>query len=153
MLVSSDRTVWVLEPETGRVLWNVTAPNLSTQAELVSGEGPRLIIGPRRGWVIDLGSAIVKCNYGGEGATKSSVANNRSEYLGAVTAMFRRPDDDPENDNWSGAKYLPDGSLDQNRNGVPLAGGVATGVSQGCIACHQGASGGDDIFNHDRVAQ
>ncbi len=101
----------------------------------------------------DVGPVIVKRNYGGEGATKASVANNRGQYLEAVTVMFRRPGYDPENGNWFWAKYLPDGSLDQNPMGIPLAGRVAKGMDQGCIACHKAAPGGDYVFNHDRYAQ
>lgn len=101
----------------------------------------------------DVGAVIVKRNYGGEGATKASVANDRAKYLGAVTVMFRRPGYDPDNANWFWAKYLPDGSLDKNPMGVPLAGRVAKGMAEGCIACHEAAPGGDYVYNHDRYAK
>jgi hypothetical protein len=94
---------------------------------------------------------IVKRNYGGEGVSKSAVANNPDKYLGAVTVMYRRENGyDPENQNWFWAKYNPDGSLATNPKGAKLAGRVAKGMSQGCIACHQSAPGDDYVFNNDR---
>ncbi|MEX2575842.1 MAG: cytochrome P460 family protein [Halofilum sp. (in: g-proteobacteria)] len=97
------------------------------------------------------GDVIVKRNYGGEGVSESKVANNPEEWLAAVTVMFRREEGyDPDNDNWFWAKYLPDGSLDTNPKGMELAGRVAKGMDQGCIACHQNAPGGDYVFNNDR---
>lgn len=97
------------------------------------------------------GEVIVKRNYGGEGVSKSAVANNADEYLSSVTVMFRREVGyDPENENWFWAKYKPDGSLANNPKGAKLAGRVAKGMSKGCIACHQGAPGGDYVFNNDR---
>ena len=51
---------------------------------------------------------------------------NRLKHLGAVTVMFRREAGyDAQNKNWFWAKYLPDGSLDKNPNGMQLAGRVA----------------------------
>jgi hypothetical protein len=41
---------------------------------------------------------------------------------------------------------VPDGSLDQNPQGMQLAGRVAKGVNRGLIACHTGAPGRDDLF-------
>ena len=52
-----------------------------------------------------------------------------------------------------GLDHLPEGSLDQNPKGIPLAGRVAKGMDQGCIACHKAAPGGDYVFNHDRYAR
>jgi len=93
------------------------------------------------------GDLHVKLNYGGEGITPSKVANNRDQYLKAVTIMFQRESGyDPDNANWFWAKYLPDGSLDKNPKGMPLAGRVAKGMNQGCIACHTNAEGGDYLF-------
>jgi hypothetical protein len=97
------------------------------------------------------GAVIVKRNYGGEGVSKESVANNPDEYLKAVTVMFKRSGYDPENKNWFWVKYKPDGSLHTNPKGMMLAGKVAKGMPQGCIACHQSAAGGDYVFNNDRI--
>ena len=97
------------------------------------------------------GEVIVKRNYGGEGVSKEKVANDPRRWLGAVTVMFRREAGyDPDNKNWFWAKYLPDGGLDTNEAGMRLAGRVAKGKPQGCIACHTGAPGGDMVFNNDR---
>lgn len=97
------------------------------------------------------GEVIVKRNYGGEGVSKSKVANDPDEWLGAVTVMFRREEGyDPDNADWFWAKYKPDGSLDTNPKGAKLAGRVAKGMSQGCIACHKNAPGDDYVFNNDR---
>ncbi|UYG09329.1 cytochrome P460 family protein [Halomonas sp. M4R1S46] len=97
------------------------------------------------------GPVIVKRNYGGEGASKETVWNAPDDYLGAVTVMFKREGYDPDNSDWFWVKYLPSGELDSNPAGVPLAGRVAKGMDQGCIACHAGAPGGDMVFGHDRI--
>ncbi|WP_440997985.1 cytochrome P460 family protein [Arhodomonas sp. SL1] len=97
------------------------------------------------------GHVIVKRNYGGDGVSETAVANNPDEWLKSVTVMFRREAGyDPDNGNWFWAKYLPDGSLDRNPKDMQLAGRVAKGSDQGCIACHQAAPGEDLVFNHDR---
>ncbi|EAR23473.1 cytochrome P460 family protein [Nitrococcus mobilis] len=97
------------------------------------------------------GYLIIKRNYGGEGVSKQAVANDPDKWLAAITVMYRREAGyDPENRNWFWAKYLPDGHLAKNPQGMALAGRVAKGANQGCIACHQSAPGGDYVFNHDR---
>ncbi len=102
------------------------------------------------GWSGDL---IVKRNYGPVGVSAEDVMSNPAEYLGSVTVMFRREAGfDPENKNWFWVKYLPDGTLDQNPNGVALAGRVAKGANVGCIACHGSAPGGDFVFLADSTA-
>lgn len=97
------------------------------------------------------GAVIVKRNYGGKNITKEGVANKPEKYLKAITVMFKRSGYDPENKNWFWVKYKPDGSLHTNPKGMKLAGKVAKGMPQGCIACHQSASGGDYVFAHDRI--
>ncbi|MDI3324050.1 cytochrome P460 family protein [Pontibacterium granulatum] len=100
------------------------------------------------------GVLIVKRNFGGEGVSKQSVANNPDKYLKAVTVMYKRESGyDPDNQNWFWVKYKADGSLDTNPAGMKLAGRVAKGKQKGCIACHQAAPGGDMVFNHDRYKQ
>lgn len=106
-------------------------------------EGPLNLMG-------DSNVVIVKRNYGGEGVSKSAVADNPGQWLKAITVMYKRPGYDAETRDWFWAKYLPDGSLDRNPKGVPLAGKVAKGAPAGCIACHSAAPGGDLVFNHDR---
>ncbi|MDP2645760.1 MAG: cytochrome P460 family protein [Desulfobacterales bacterium] len=97
------------------------------------------------------GAVIVKRNYGGKDVSKAAVANNPAKYLMAVTVMFKRERGyDPENKDWFWAKFKPDGSLDANPKGMKLAGRVAKGMPQGCIACHKAAQGGDYVFGHDR---
>ena len=97
------------------------------------------------------GPVIVKTNYGGDGASVESVTMNPSQYLAAVTVMFKRPGYDPDNNDWFWAKYLPDGSLDKNPKGMQLAGRVAkVDPPAGCIGCHSAAPGGDMVFTHDR---
>ena len=101
------------------------------------------------------GALVIKRNYGPEGVTVDQVLGSPGEHLGAVTIMYRREQGyDPETNNWFWAKYLPDGALDQNPNGVPLAGRVAKnaggeGQHAGCIGCHQGAGGDDYLFTTD----
>lgn len=96
------------------------------------------------------GAVIVKRNYGGEGVSKTNVANNPAKYLKAVTVMYKRKGYDADNQDWFWVKYKPDGSLHSNPKGVKLAGRIAKGMPQGCIACHTAAPGGDMIFNYDR---
>ena len=93
------------------------------------------------------GALVVKRNYGPQGVTGDEVLSDRGEHLSTVTVMFRRePGYDPETKNWFYAKYLPDGTLDQNPQGTALAGLVGKDAEAGCIACHQGAGGGDYLF-------
>lgn len=100
------------------------------------------------------GTVIVKRNYGGEGASIASVANDPDAYLKAVTVMYRREAGyDPDNKDWFWAKFNPDGSLAKNPKGTALAGRVAKGAAKGCIACHKAAPGGDLVFNNDRYAR
>ncbi len=97
------------------------------------------------------GDLVVKRNYGPEGVEAGAVLSNPAEHLDAVTVMFRREEGyDPDNANWFWAKYLPDGTLDQNPAGMQLAGRVAKGADEGCIACHTGA-GEDLLFTTDHL--
>ena len=96
------------------------------------------------------GVVMVKRNYGGAGVSKQNVADNPSEYLKAVTVMYKRKGYDADNQRLFWVKYKPDGSLHTNPKGVKLAGRVAKGMDKGCIACHSAAPGGDLVFNHDR---
>lgn len=97
------------------------------------------------------GAVIVKRNYGGEGVSKETVANDPAKYLKAVTVMYKREGYDPETQDWFWVKYKPDGSLHSNPKGMMLAGKVAKGMPKGCIACHTAAPGGDFVFNNDRI--
>lgn len=93
------------------------------------------------------GLVIVKRNYGGEGVSIENVSAQREKYLKAVTVMFKREKGyDADNQDWFYAKYKPDGSLDKNPAGMPLAGRVAKGKPTGCISCHKAAPGGDFRF-------
>tara|TARA_R110002096_G_scaffold137245_8_gene290466 strand:+ start:1655 stop:2200 length:546 start_codon:yes stop_codon:yes gene_type:complete len=97
---------------------------------------------------------IVKNNYGPVGVTADEVLADPATHLGAVTIMFRREAGyDPENQDWFWAKFLPDGSLDRNPAGMALAGRVAKGMDQGCIACHSGAGGNDLVFTTDHLSR
>jgi hypothetical protein len=98
----------------------------------------------------NVGTAIVKNNYGGDGVSPQAVANDPGKYLAAVTVMFKRSGYDADNQDWFWVKYLPDGSLDKNPKGMMLAGQIAKGnPSAGCIACHSAAPGGDMIFTRN----
>jgi len=98
----------------------------------------------------DEGAVIIKRNYGGEGVSKSSVADDPGKFLKAVTVMFKRQGYDPENKDWFWVKYAPDGSILKNPKGMKLAGRVAKGMPEGCIACHTAAPGGDMVYNNNR---
>ncbi|OYX45046.1 MAG: hypothetical protein B7Z02_03130 [Rhodobacterales bacterium 32-67-9] len=95
------------------------------------------------------GDLIVKRNFGPAGVTEDQVLADPDKHLGAVTVMFRREDGyDPDDMNWFWVKYLPDGSLDKTPNGMAMAGQIAKGMDEGCIACHQGAAD-DMVFTSD----
>lgn len=98
------------------------------------------------------GRLIIKRNYGGEGVTREMVSDRPYKYLKAVTVMYQREQGyDSENQNWFYGKYSPAGDLLKNPKGMLLAGRVAKGVAtEGCIACHKGAPGGDMLFNNNR---
>lgn len=97
---------------------------------------------------------MVKKNYRGEGSVEDmehAIFADRMGNLDSVTVMFRREAGyDPDNKDWFWAKYNPDGSLATNPKGMKLAGRVARGADQGCIACHKTAEGGDYVFSHDQ---
>lgn len=95
------------------------------------------------------GDLIVKRNFGPQGVSADEVLADPDKHLGAYTVMFRREAGyDPEDKDWFWIKFLPDGSLDKTPDGMPMAGQIAKGMDQGCIACHQG--GGEDlVFTSD----
>lgn len=95
------------------------------------------------------GRAIVKMNHmGGEGVTVDSIYAQPDKYLAAYTVMFKREKGyDAENKDWFWAKFNPKGSLDEmNPGGPKMAGRIAKGMSDGCIACHTGGGGADLEF-------
>lgn len=93
------------------------------------------------------GKVVVKRNYGPGGITISNVKANRAKNLRAVTVMFKRePGYDTDNHDWFWVKYKPDGSLHTNPKGMQLAGRVAKGMDQGCIACHAAVEDKDYLF-------
>lgn len=91
------------------------------------------------------GRLLVKRNHGGkEDLTVKEVYDQPEEFLQAVTIMFQREEGyDADNQDWFWAKYNKEGGLDKNPKGMLLAGRIAKGSSQGCIACHT-ALGGED---------
>lgn len=96
---------------------------------------------------------IVKRNYGGDDASVDTVGTDRASYLKAITVMAKREQGyDPDNYDWFWVKYKPNGQLHTNPKGMLLAGRVAKGMDQGCIACHKAASGNDMVFIHNKDA-
>ncbi len=94
------------------------------------------------------GALIVKRNYGPADVTIDDVIADPAGHLAALTVMFQREDGyDADNQNWFWVKYLPDGTLDKNPAGMSLAGRVAKGAEQGCIACH--SADDDYLFTTD----
>lgn len=97
------------------------------------------------------GDLIVKRNYGPAGVSADDVLRDPAGHLGAYTVMFRREAGyDEDNHNWFWVKYNPDGSLDKMPDGTALAGKVAKGMDDGCIACHAAAEG-DMVFTSDHL--
>ena len=100
-----------------------------------------------------VGMLIIKKNYVGDEITSEDVANDPDAYIDSVTIMFEREAGyDSDNMDWFWAKYGPEGTVMTNPMGKSLAGRVAKGADQGCIACHVAAPGGDFVFSHDRLA-
>ena len=93
------------------------------------------------------GEVLLKRNYGGTGVSTSVVSNDRDQFIHDITVMFKREQGyDADNQDWFWAKFSPDGELESNPRGKKLAGRVARGKPKGCIACHEGAPGGDFLF-------
>lgn len=92
------------------------------------------------------GRLLVKRNHGGkEELSVEEVYDDPISNLAAITIMFKRESGyDTEDQDWFWAKYLPSGVLDKNPKGMQLAGRVAKGADEGCIACHT-AAGGEDL--------
>lgn len=112
------------------------APVAGTTGEAYEGQSPhgamlKMYLNRRaagRPNELPAGSVIVKENYGPDGKT-----------LMAITTMYR-----PKNyKGWYWTKYNPNGSV-ATKDGQRLAGKV-----QGCIDCHSGAAGDDQIFFND----
>lgn len=80
---------------------------------------------------------------------KENVTDDQGENIDAVTIMVRREGYEPSAGDWFWAKYLPDGTLDMNADGVPLAGRVGLGGMMGCIPCHGMAADDDFIYSND----
>lgn len=85
------------------------------------------------------GSVIVKENY---------MAKEESK-LAAITIMKKIKNYDPENKDWFWVKFSPSGMIAKNPKGMALAGRVAKGMEQGCIACHQYADRDDFVYAND----
>lgn len=99
------------------------------------------------------GRLIVKRNYGPKDVDVGTVQMDPAKHLAAVTVMFQREDGyDADTQNWFWVKFLPDGSLDKNPKGMSLAGKVAKGAGEGCIACHTAAPGDDFVYTSDAGA-
>ncbi len=94
---------------------------------------------------------IAKDNFVGDGLAAEQVAENPDEYFASATIMIQREEGyDPPNDDWFWVKYDADGAVMENPNGTALAGRVAKGSGQGCIACHANARDNDYLFSNDR---
>ncbi len=93
---------------------------------------------------------IAKDNYGGEGVTLETLAADPTTPAMAVTVMVQREAGyDADNNDWFWVKYMGDGMIEKNADGMALAGRVAKGMEMGCIACHAKAKGGDYLFSND----
>lgn len=98
------------------------------------------------------GNLIVKRNYGTVEVTEDEVASDYDSYLRAITVMFRREDGyDPDNGDWFWAAFMSDGTVVKNEMGVQMAGRIAKGMDEGCIACHSSADGEDYVFTSNAI--
>lgn len=98
----------------------------------------------------ETGELWVLRSYGGERVDVQSVAETPGRYLQSVSVMYRRAGYDPSHRDWFWVSYLPDGTLDRNPQGRPLAGRIdPADTLGGCIACHSVAPGGDLRFDRE----
>ena len=97
------------------------------------------------------GDLIVKRNFGPAGVSADAVLAEPDKHLGAYTVMFPRAAGyNAEDKDWFWIKFLADGSLDKTPNGAQMAGLIAKGMDEGCIACHQGVPD-DMVFTSDHL--
>lgn len=68
--------------------------------------------------------------------------------LTAVTVMYRTSGYDAAAGDWFWIKYLPDGSVAKNDNGLAIAGKVKS-----CSECHAGAKDDDFVFSNDPATE
>lgn len=78
------------------------------------------------------GAVIVKENY------------MPDSTLAAVTVMVKVPGYNAEHNDWFFSKHLPDGSLDQTPDGMPMEGRL-----MGCQNCHVARAAHDYLFTGD----
>jgi hypothetical protein len=83
------------------------------------------------------GYVVVKVNF-----------TDMMETFDAVTVMKKIDGYDPDTKDWFYAKYMADGTLFENGDGIPMAGLVGKGGAMGCIPCHA-AAGGDDYLHYN----
>lgn len=83
------------------------------------------------------GSTVIKENY------------DADNQLAALTVMQKVDGFNPEDADWFFVKFSPDGSIDSNDAGTPLAGAIGKGGAMGCIPCHGSAAGGDYLYSND----
>lgn len=87
---------------------------------------------------------IVKRNHGGKNISVKSVYADPFSNLKAVTVMFKREAGyDTQNLDWFWIKYTPQGKIENNPAGTPLAGRIGKNGSAGCLACHRAIGGAD----------
>lgn len=119
-----------------------TAPHTET---LITLQG-KLTVDGAEGYI------IMKKNFGEE-ATEADIFKDPNQFLRMITVMYQRERGyDSDNQDWFWVAYRPDGAVNKAPNGMMIAGRFAKGMDIGCIACHQGAPGGDFVFLHDGIA-
>lgn len=64
--------------------------------------------------------------------------------LAAVTVMVKVPGYNPDHSDWFFTKHLPDGTLDQGPDGMPMEGRLT-----GCQNCHAARAANDYIYTGD----
>ena len=91
---------------------------------------------------------IVNRGYAGKGISVQAVHNSPARYLRNIAVMSRATGLDTASNDWFWASYLPDGSLLQSDDGLPLAGrgGTSDRVTR-CVDCHRSAPGADSVFS------
>jgi hypothetical protein len=85
------------------------------------------------------GEMIVKRKDDPAGVSADAVQAAPEGHLGAYPVMVGREAGYCfEDKDWFWAKYLSDGTLDKMPDVMPMAGQIAKGMDEGCIACHRG---------------
>lgn len=96
-------------------------------------------------WVAKrVGRVIIKVDHGHSDSGTEAVRAQADASPSAYAVMFKKPAGyDTDNKNWFWARYDARGRIDRDPGGLAMAGRIAKGRGDGCIACHRTKLGSD----------